>query len=145
MAVIAPGSAPEGPGGRLLAASPARLAIILMCVVAVYFFVGFLEQSTDVIRIDQRVAATRKRIIDLEAANRELEQRLAYLGTDGYIETAARDKLNLVKPGDRSLVVIPPEAEVAWVDGPKATPEASRLGPEFGHLQDWLALLFGTP
>jgi len=130
---------------RSFGPSPAQLTIVVVCVVSVYFLIGFYGKSLDSYRISQRADQVRREVADLEARNKALQEKVAYYATDGYVETAARDKLNLVKPGDYSLVVLPEKQEVAWVE---ALPTgAARQGSltELGHFDDWLALFFGRP
>jgi cell division protein FtsL len=121
------------------------LTIVVVCVVSVYFVVGFYGKTLESYRIGQRAAQVQREVGALEARNRELQAQVAYLSTDAYVETAARDKLGLVKPGDQALIVLPEKPEVAWVEGPPATPESGRALAEFGHVADWLALFFGQP
>ena len=122
--------------------SPAQLTVIVVCLVSVYFIVGFYSKSLDSYRINQRAAEIRQQIARLEEENRALEEKVAYLATDAYVETAAREKLNLARPQDRTLVAVPAQVEVVGVEGPPPG-ENPRLPPAFGHLADWLALFFG--
>ena len=122
--------------------SPPQLTLLVVCIVSVYFVVGFYGKSLDGYRINQRAAQVRRDIARLEAENRALQEKVAYLSTEAYVETAARDKLNFVRPADRALVVVPAQVDVAWVEPPPAA-DAYRLPPEFGHTADWLALFFG--
>ena len=125
--------------------SPAQLTIVVVCVVSVYFLIGFYGKSLDGYRISQRAEQVRREVADLEARNKVLQDKVAYYATDGYVETAARDKLNLVKPGDYSLVVLPEKQEVAWVESLPAGAERQTTFPELGHLDDWLAIFFDPP
>jgi len=134
---------PVGPpraGGAALWLSPVQITMLVVCVVSAYFVVGFYGKSVESYRINQRAEAVRRQIAQLEAQNRRLLQQVADFSTDAYVETAARDKLNLAKPGDHSLVVVPAEDGVATVEGP---PPAAPPARELGHLDDWLALFFG--
>ncbi len=121
--------------------SPAQLTVLLLCVVSIYFIIGFYGKSLESYRINQRAAQIRRDIAELEAANERLRQSVAFYATDTYIETAARDKLNLARPGDRTLIVRALDQEVAGVEGPPASGVGGRS--EFGHLADWLALFAG--
>lgn len=125
--------------------SPAQLTLVVVCVVSAYFVVGFYGKSVESYRINLRAEQVQREVAALEVRNRQLQERVAYLATDGYVETAARDKLNLVKPGDHSLIVLPEKPDVAWVQGPPPRADTMRAFAEFGHLADWLALFFGRP
>ncbi len=126
-----------------LGISPAQLTIVVVCVVSVYFVIGFYGKSLESYRISQRAEQVQREVRAIEARNRRLQERVAYLSTDGYVETAARDKLNLVKPGDRSLIVLPEKPDVAWVEAPPPRSAGTRSLSELGHTADWLALFFG--
>ena len=132
------------PGARQsFSVSPAHLTMLVVCVVSVYFIVGFYGKSLDSYRINQRALVVRQEIAQLETQNRQLLDEIAYYQSDTYIETAARDKLNLVRPGDRSVVTLPaPQGAI----GPPAAPPAEGSGPflpSFGHLGEWVELFLG--
>lgn len=142
-----PGAAPRGTPGATpsLSVSPAQLTIVVVCVVCVYFIIGFYGKSLESYRINQRADEVRREVAALDARNRDLQTKVAELSTDGYAETTARDKLGLVKPGDHSLIVLPEKPDVAWVAGPPPSTSTVRAFPEFGHLADWLAFFFAQP
>ena len=118
----------------------------MVCVVSVYFVIGFYSKSLESYRINLRAEQVRREVSALEEQNRVLRDKVAYLGTDGYVETAARDKLGLVRPGDRALVVLPEKPDVAWVEGPPPGADTpSKTVAELGHVADWLAVFFGPP
>jgi cell division protein FtsB len=131
---------PALPARRL---APAQVTLLVVCVVSVYFLVGFYGKSLDSYRIGQRAAQIRREVAALEAKNRLLQERVAYLATDAYVEMAARDKLSLVKPGDRLLIVVADGQDAGWVESPPPGDEPARPPLEFGHLADWLDLFFG--
>lgn len=136
---------PTARTGRAASVSPAQLTIVVVCVVSVYFLIGFYGKSLDGYRISQRAEQVRREVAELEARNKALQEKVAYYATEGYVETAARDKLNLVKPGDYALVVVPEKQDVAWVEGLPAGADRQSAVPEFGHLDDWVALFLGWP
>jgi cell division protein FtsB len=132
------------PGARQpFSVSPAHLTMLVVCVVSVYFIIGFYGKSLDSYRINQRALVVRQEIALLETRNRQLQDEIAYYQSESYVETAARDKLNLVRPGDRSVVTLPaPQAAI----GPPAAPAAEGSGPflpSFGHLGEWVELFLG--
>ena len=133
-------SEPAAP--HAISISPAQLTIVVVCVVSVYFVIGFYGKSLESYRINQRAEQVRREVATLEERNARLQEKVAYLSTDGYVETAARDKLDLVKPGDRSLTVLPEKQPVAWVEGPPAGAGGTVAIAGLGHVGDWLALFF---
>jgi cell division protein DivIC len=53
-------------------------------------------------------AELRREIGDLRKENLRLQSELVHIRGDQYIEKVAREQLNLVKPGDRALVLLGP-------------------------------------
>ena len=131
-------------GRRPFTVSAPHLTMLVVCVVSVYFIVGFYGKSLDSYRMNQRARAVQQEIALLEAQNRELQASIAYLQSDAYVETAGRDKLNLARPGDRSVVIVPaPSTPVGPPGPPPARGVTTRL-PDFGHLEEWVELFFGA-
>lgn len=58
----------------------------------------------------QRIQNTQEILADLEITNRELEDSLVKVETEEYSQEQVRNKLGLVKPGERVMVM--PESEV---------------------------------
>lgn len=82
-------------------------ALFSLTVLAVLFY-GVFPTNT---WLDQRgeLDRTRAELGSLEAANAELAQQVALLGTDAEIERIARADYGLVLPGEEAYVVLPPE------------------------------------
>ncbi|MFP5317114.1 MAG: septum formation initiator family protein [Acidimicrobiia bacterium] len=71
-------------------------------------------------QLDQREDLTH-RVAALEAANAELAATAAHLGTDEAVERLARERYQLVKPGEEAYAILPTgEPE----DEPSAAPPA---------------------
>jgi hypothetical protein len=119
----------------------ATIGVVLGCFV--WILSGFLTRSNDTQRIAQRLEEASREVAKQEAKVEVLRTRVAYLGTDAYVEVAAREKLGLVKPGDHPVIVLPEIDNVAWV--PPAPPErpTGPFGPRYGRLDDWVRLFFG--
>ena len=135
---------PSSAGGTALSVSPAQLTVLVICIVSIFFVANFYGKSMDSYRINQRAAQARQENARLEAQIKVLQEKVSYFSTESYLETAAREKLNLVKPGDRPLVVLPAVAEMATVAGPPPGAERARPFAELGHAGDWLVLFFGS-
>lgn len=82
---------------------------IYFIVVGVFMFsvVKNLRQS----RIArQRIEDTEEILTEIEATNREIEDTLKSVETEDYAQEQVRDKLGLVKPGER--VIVMPDKEI---------------------------------
>jgi cell division protein FtsB len=117
--------------------------MLVVCLVSVFFIVNFYSKSLDSYRMNQRVMQIRRDNALLEEKITQLQERVAYLSTETYVETAAREKLNLVRPGDRSIIIVPAEPAMATVAERPPVPDAPHVLPEFGHLASWFNLFFG--
>lgn len=87
--------------------------------------------------LEQHIHELRATITGREQRVAELKRLKEYLGTDAYVERAAREKLNYQKPGEQ--VVIVPEGATPSplpVPAPRTT-----VGPS--PARDWFRLLFG--
>jgi cell division protein FtsB len=124
--------------------SPARLTILVVCCVSIYFIVAFYGKSLDSYQLNQRANAVRRENARLEAQIKELQDRVAHLSTESFVETAAREKLNLVKQGDRPIVILPAQIDVATVEGPPSPSDFPRPLANLGHAAEWLFLFFGN-
>lgn len=83
-----------------------------------------------------RVVLLEAEVKGLEAENRRLEEEKAQRETDNFLEKEARDKLKMVKEGER-LVVLPETLPVLGAET-GATPRA--VLPVW---RQWLELFFG--
>ena len=112
--------------------------------VFVWVLLAFLASSDDTQRVAKRLEESAREVAKQEARVAVLRTQVAYLGTDAYIEVAAREKLGLVKPGDHPVIILPEVDDVAWV--PAAPPErpTGPFGPRYGRLDDWVRLFFGN-
>lgn len=56
-----------------------------------------------------RIESLKKEIAELEKENEEIQAGLSQKGEEGYLEKEARERLNLKKPGEEVVVVVPPK------------------------------------
>ena len=94
---------------------------ILVSVVLVgVLFAGVFPTRT---YLAQRASISRaeKQLSVLGEQNAELERRAKELESDSEIERLARERYNLVKPGEEAYAVLPPPAK-AGQEAPDATP-----------------------
>lgn len=56
-----------------------------------------------------RIESLKKEIAELEKKNEEMQTGLSQKGEEGYLEKEARERLNLKKPGEEVVVVVPPK------------------------------------
>lgn len=83
-----------------------QIIFLLAIPLIIYFSYSIVRKSLDGYSLSQEADAIRRDIEVLKNRNFELKRQADYLSTDGYIEKVAREELNLVKPGEISVVVV---------------------------------------
>ena len=74
---------------------------------------SFIKVSKEVLlryEINKEIKDLEGQLSDLEGKNKKMEQLVAYLNTEGYVEKQARLKLNLSKPGEKQIFLSDSEA-----------------------------------
>ncbi len=89
-----------------------NLIFPIIIIIGFLALIGFLVISN--LRMNQkradlsaRIESLKKEISDLETKNKEMKSGLSQAGEEGYIEKEARERLNLQKPGETAVVVVP--------------------------------------
>jgi cell division protein FtsB len=95
------------------------LVIVLIGAVFVLFF-----PARQLVQQRQRIGSLEERLVELHAENQRLSQDVDRLSDPGEREVLARERLGLVKPGERAYFVEPVEPE------PTAEPKA-KAGPSW--------------
>lgn len=84
-----------------------------------YVVTATVQKAQESYRIAQEADALRAEIARLKEENLTLQSELKYHLSDEYIEKAAREQLNLVKPGDVLLLVLSPTPTPVPVPAPR--------------------------
>jgi len=82
-------------------------------VLVVAVTVAFVFRQAEVMAVQRALSDMERQIEYYKALNKSLEEQIAALKSDEYIEKAAREKLGLVKPGEVQYMVIGYDAEEA--------------------------------
>ncbi len=112
------GARPD-PGGPGILARLARRVVLPAVLVVALLVVLASSVFPTATWLDQRraIADRRAQLVELEAANQALAQRVAALGTATEVERIARRDHGLVRPGEEAYAVLP------------AAPEPVRIPP----------------
>lgn len=97
--------------------------LIAMCLV---FAVSYTGRVLTKIRMDNAVLAQETRNLTAQERTAELQDRLAYVQSDAYVEEKARSEFGMVQPGDKKVVILPP----AEVEPLPAAPAAVEVLPQ---------------
>lgn len=122
-----------GPGPRARALRTVRLLGVAAGTAALAAVLGLGVFPTRT-WLDQRAATgeAERRIAALRERSAALEERIEQLETDAEIERIAREQHNLLMPGERAFVVLPPpsppppQIPPLWPFGPLLEPPAPR-------------------
>ena len=83
-----------------------RLAAVLVVPLLLYALVMTGQKAVENYQLNQQADALRAQIAGLRTQNVQLQQEIEQARTDVAIETIARERLGLIKPGDHPLVLI---------------------------------------
>jgi len=98
---------PDLKGVRLMnQRKKSKLVIFLSIAVALYFVYVLADQQVIINRYKQDFAQLEQKIEEEEQRNRQLKREKEMLDSDEYIEKVAREKLGMVKEGERLYVDI---------------------------------------
>ena len=92
--------------GSLLYSSFFTIILFIFLVLSSISLIKTFGRSQD---IKQRIANLETEINKLEGDKTDFLQTIEYLKTDFYKEKEAREKFGLQKPGEKVIVVLPPE------------------------------------
>lgn len=80
----------------------------LILILGIYFLVSTSRNLWRLWQARDLTTQAQQQVDQLQAENQQLQDRLKEVQTDEYVERQAREKLNLVKPGE-TIVIIPKE------------------------------------
>lgn len=81
-----------------------KLAVLVFIGLAVYFSYTFISQEAVLDRKNNEMKNVQARIDSEKKQNEALKKQKEKLNTDEYIEKTAREKLGMVKPGEKIFV-----------------------------------------
>lgn len=65
-----------------------------------FFVFSFIDQEIKMNKIEKEISTKKEELQDLKRQNKVLEEKMKIVNTDEYIETLARERLDMVKPGE---------------------------------------------
>ena len=118
--------------------SSTSFLILIFILIIIGIIAAFGKESYRKYQIDRDIAALEEKIEALENEKETLSQLLKYFNSDEALEKEARLKLNLLKEGEK-LVIITPKNNSLIENGD----EAEELGKTtFSNFKTWLKYLF---
>ncbi len=120
-----------------------KVVTVVTCTVVAILTIDFGRKALDNYQIEQQVDWLEEQVRVEQQTNEELQDQLAHVSSDAYVEEVARERLKLVQPGEVAVVVIqqPSEASASAAEGSQA--EAGEA-EDLPYWRQWADLLLGT-
>lgn len=115
------------------------LTLMLCLVLSAYFVVALGERSAQILQLKNDEARLMREVATLHRTHAQLREERERLQSTTDIERVAREDLNLIKPGETAVIVIPSAAAVAAVKAEPAAAPADQSPP----WRRWLDWIFG--
>lgn len=116
---------------------PKSIVFLIIVVIIAVILLGLGKQISTALQAGERLDREAVEVSKLQDKNNQLKKQLEEVKTYQYWERVARDKLNLVKPGE-TVVIIPDES----VDKVLGLYEHTVEEIKTPNWQGWLNLLF---
>ena len=98
-----------------------RVFLVILVALLLFFVFSYINLVLEHTALKEEVAQSAARLNSAKERGLRLEQQLAYVKTDGFKETAAREMLGLARPGDKVFAIIPTDAtQVSMAYNPPA-------------------------
>jgi cell division protein FtsB len=94
-------------------------AVVLLLVLGFVFY-SFGEQMVELYNVRHEVEEIRHQMDMLQKKNLEMKKKVEYLQSDAYVERMAREKLSLIKPGEKIILEAKPGV---WPDARTKPPK----------------------
>ncbi|MEW6173192.1 MAG: septum formation initiator family protein [Bacillota bacterium] len=85
--------------------NPSRLPVVLFLVFLAYLLLMVGAQFSRLGALERGVAQSEQELESIREQNKALWERVRLLQSDAYVESLAREKLGLVKPGEVPVVI----------------------------------------
>lgn len=126
---------PAVPKGKPTGIPTTYIVVALAIPLVVYFGFSAAQRALEVQTLNQEAAQVRAEIEALKDENAELRKQIEYARSDAFVEKVAREELNLVKPGDKAVVVLAGEGR--GVGGSSAASAAETIDNRPNWLKWW--------
>ncbi len=86
------------------AGKKSKLIFIALTLFIVYFAITFIEQQKIINLKTKQIKDINEKIAEEQRINEELNKSLEIIGSDEYVEKVARERLGMVKSGEKLFV-----------------------------------------
>lgn len=84
--------------------SKSKFGYVLLLIFSIYFSYVFVEQQSLLYAKNNELKDVEAKIKEEQAVNEELKKQEEMISSNEYIEKIAREKLGMVKPGEKVFV-----------------------------------------
>lgn len=81
---------------------------VIFLIILGFIFYSFSGQMVEMYNVQGELNNIKTQMQELQAKNAELRRQVEQLSSDAYIEREAREKLGLVKPGEKIILEVKP-------------------------------------
>lgn len=113
-----------------------KIFYIIIVIIGVYLIINLGSNITNLWQRQEEVGMTRQELETLKKENKDLKAQSEYFQTPEFLEREAREKLGLVRPGEKQVII-----EEGLL---KATEEAKPQESQnfWRNWEKWLKLFF---
>lgn len=107
--------------------------VLLMASIALglYFLVSVTQRTVQVYQLRQEEVRLQREVGSLEARHQQLVEQRDRLQSDTDIEKIAREQLNLIKPGETAVIVLPNKEATAQAQQQQPLTAPQQEAPPF--------------
>jgi cell division protein FtsB len=120
-----------------------RIVTIVTFTLVAFLVIDFGRKALDSFHVERQVEWLREQVALEQERNEALHHRLEYVASDVYVEKIARERLQLIKPGERMVVVVPTNTEPSSVTHQTSVVEEQQ-NEDQAYWQQWANLLVGS-
>lgn len=81
-----------------------KLFFIIFFIIVIYLSINVYHEIKQRVEVKREISSLKMEINNLQKENRELDGLIKYFETEEYIESASRQKLGYIKPGEKIIV-----------------------------------------
>ncbi len=84
---------------------PAHIKYVFLSILLIFGMFNFTRTTMDIIQTSKRLQNMQENVSGLETRKKALEKDLEYKKTSRFVEEEARNRLNMIKKGEKVLVL----------------------------------------
>lgn len=81
-----------------------KLKNLIILVLSMIFIIGFIRQERAINRIEKEQKQKAEQLKQIQQENQRYREQKDMIATGEYVEKLAREKLNMIKPGEWSVL-----------------------------------------